>query len=100
MRYPIAEMVNKAKTMSPSTNIVVSELVVRHDSQQRKEKSEELNKKIKDLAKKLQISVICHANINIRCFGKGQLHLNQGGNGFFARKLLDFIDSFFITESN
>ena len=93
-------MLNGAKTMSPSTNIVVSELVVRHDSPQRKQKSEELNRKIKDLAKKLQIPVICHANINSRCLGKGQLHLNQRGNGFFARNLLDFIDNFFITESN
>ena len=95
----IEEMVNEAKKMSPSTNIVVSELVVRHDSQQRKVKSEELNKRIKDLAKKLQIPVICHANINSRCLGKGQLHLNQRGNGFFARNLLDFIDNFYITES-
>ena len=96
----IEEMVSEAKRMSPSTNIVVSELVVRHDSPQKKQKSEELNTKIKDLAKMLQIPVICHANINSRCLGKGQLHLNQRGNGFFARNLLDFIDNFFITESS
>ena len=46
----IEEMVNAAKTISPPTNIVISELVVRHDSPQRKQKSEELNRKIKDLA--------------------------------------------------
>ena len=67
----IEEMVSEAKRMSPSTNIVVSELVVRHDSPQKKQKSEELNTKIKDLAKRLQIPVICHANINSRCLGKG-----------------------------
>ncbi len=96
----IEEMMNEAKTMSPTTNIVMSELVVRHVSPEKKQKSEELNRKIKDLAKKLQIPVICHANINSRCLGKVQLHLNQRGNGFFARNLLDFIDNFFITESN
>ena len=96
----IEKLVNEAKRISPSTNLVLSELIIRHDTLQRKQKSEDLNKKLKDLAKRLQIPVICHANIDSQCLGKGKLHLNRKGNSFLARNLLDFSDTYFTTEEN
>ena len=96
----IDDMVKEAQKMSSLTNLVLSELIIQHDTPQRKQKSKDLNKKIKDLAKKLQIPVICHANIDSQCLGKGKLHLNCKGNSFLERNLLDFIDNYFTTEES
>ena len=43
----IQEMVNEAKRIPPSTNLVLSEIIIRHDTPQRKQTSEDLKKKIK-----------------------------------------------------
>ena len=96
----IEEMVHEAQKISPSTNLALSELIIRHDMPQKKQKSEDLNKKIKDLAKRLQMPVICHANIDSQCLGKSKLHLNRKCNSFLARNVLDFIDNYFTTEEN
>ena len=45
------EMVKEAQKIPPTTNLALSELIIRHDTSQRKQKSEDISKKIKDLAK-------------------------------------------------
>ena len=71
--------IEETRQESPCTEIVLSTVVIRKDKQalDKKLNVKELNMKIKDLAKELNVQVIDNSNIDVSCLSRKQLHLNR-----------------------
>ena len=86
------EIIDAAKSDSPSTEIVVSLLTTRRDSFVMPKKVKNLNRKLKDTCNKHQIKMIDNSNIDAECLSAKNLHLNPRGNSMLARNFLNFIN--------
>ena len=76
--------IEETRQESPGTEIVLSTVLIRKDKQalDKKLNVKELNTKIKDLAKELNVQVIDNSNIDVSCLSRKQLHLNRKGTQY------------------
>ena len=74
--------IEETRQESPETEIVLSTVVIRKDILALDEKLvvNELNTKIKDIAKELDIQVIDNSNIDVSCLSRRKHHLNRKGD--------------------
>ena len=88
------EIIDAAKSDSPSTEVVISSLTTRRDSIGMTKKVKNLNRKLKDACDKHQIKMIDNSNLDAECLSANNLHLNPRGNSLLARNFLNFINDF------
>ena len=79
------EIIEAAKSDSPSTEIVISPLRTRRDNIGMPKKVKNLNRKLNDACDKQQIKMIDNSNLGTECFSSKNLHLNPRGNSLLAR---------------
>ena len=84
-------MVKYTRKESPSTEIVVSNIVTRRDKDGIHQKVTDLNSRVKDFCRNNQLKVIDNSNLDITCLSQKKLHLNRKGTGYLAHNLLSFI---------
>ena len=89
----LQEVINKIKKKSAHTRIGISSIFTRTDIPNIGEKVQALNAKLKTLCDDNLVSYIENANIDEMCLGKRKLHPNKKGKAFFAKNLIDFIDT-------
>ena len=87
-------MIEDVKRDSPETVIVLSTAVMRKDKQavDKKVSVSELNRKIKEIAKAQNISVIDNSNLDVSCLSRKKLHLNEKGNSYLAMNFINFLE--------
>ena len=88
------EIIEAAKSDSPSTEIVISSLTTRRDNIGMPKKVKNLNRKLNDACDKHQIKMIDNSNLGAECLSAKNLHLNPRGNSLLARNFLNFINDF------
>ena len=90
------EIIEETKRESPDTSIVLSTAVMRKDKQAMDKKVSvlALNREIREFANTMKISVIDNSNLDVSCFSRKKLHLNEKGNAYFTRNFLNFIKTF------
>ena len=86
-------MIEDVKRDSPETVIVLSTAVMRKDKQavDKKLSVSELNRKIKEIAKAQNVSVIDKSNLDASCLSRKKLHLNEKGNSYLANNFIKFL---------
>ena len=86
-------MIEDVKRDSPETVIVLSTAVMRKDKQavDKKVSVSELNRKIKEIAKAQNVSVIDNSNLDASCLSRKKLHLNEKGNSYLANNFIKFL---------
>ena len=88
--------IEETRQESPGTEIVLSTVVIRKDKQamDKKLNVKEINTKIKNFAKDLNVQLIDNSNIDTSCLSRKQLHLNRKGDSLLANNYIRFIKSF------
>ena len=88
--------IEETRQESPGTEIVLSTVVIQKDKQalDKKLNVKELNTKIKDLAKEVNVQVIDNSNIDVSCLCRKQLHLNRKGDSVLANNYIKFTKSY------
>ncbi len=81
------KVINIAKQKSPSTRIILSDVCLREDKPNIEGKRIALNKKIHQLAKELNVSVLNNDNIDSSCLSRKKLHLNRKGMAKIATNI-------------
>ena len=71
------QVMNNIKKASPTISVIISDICLREDRPGIDEKRTALNKKIHQLAKELNISVLNNGNIDSSCLSRKKLHLNR-----------------------
>ena len=89
-------IIEETRQESPDTEIVLSTVIIRKDKQalDKKLNVKELNTKIKNLAKELNVQVIDNSNVDESCLSRKQLHLNRRGDSVLANNYIKFIKSY------
>eukprot|EP00112_Aurelia_sp_Birch-Aquarium-sp1_P016513 Seg3755.1 transcript_id=Seg3755.1/GoldUCD/mRNA.D3Y31 product="hypothetical protein" protein_id=Seg3755.1/GoldUCD/D3Y31 len=76
---------------SPSTEIVVSNIVTRRDKDGIHQEVTDLKSGVKDFCRNNQLKVIDNSRLDITCLSQKKLHINRKGTGYLAQNLLSFI---------
>ena len=79
-------IINRIKKKSASTKIVFSSVIQRHDQPDIEKRVSALNNELKQLCDENQVHYLCNRNVDETCLGKGKLHPNKKGKGFFSKK--------------
>ena len=89
----VTAMTEDIKRDSPDSVIVLSIAVIREDKQavDNKVSVSELNRKIKEIAKLQNISVIDNTSLDESCLSRKNLHLNEKGNSYLAHNFIKFV---------
>ena len=86
-------MIEDVKRDSPDFMIVLSFAVMRKDKQavDKKVSVSEVNRKIKEIAKAQDISVIDKTNLDVSCLSRKKLYLNEKRNSYLANNFIKFL---------
>ena len=78
---------------SPSTEIVISEIILRTDKPEYQQKVSETNSMLAALCESRNISIISHNNIRTAHINPYGVHLNRVGTSVLAKNILNFLNS-------
>ena len=84
------KLATKVKTQFPYSKIGLSGLTVRHDVAMSK-KIEEVNKELRHICTKLDVSFIDNSTIDDTCLNGSKLHLNAKGSAILAVHFINFL---------
>ena len=88
----IAEVCDIIQTESPSTEIVISEVILRTDKTEHKQKIGETNTLLANFCESRNYYVIKHDNIEEKHINPYGVHLNRAGTTALARNILDYFN--------
>ena len=88
----IAEICDIILTESPSTEIVISEVILRTDKTEYKQKIGETNTLLANFCESRNYYVIKHDNIGEKHINPYVVHLNRAGTTVLARNILDYLN--------
>jgi lysophospholipase L1-like esterase len=78
---------------SPKTKVVISELIIRTDSPNLKDRVDEVNKQLFTYCNQNNWNYIGHKNIGVNHLNTYGLHLNRLGTATLARNILLYLNS-------
>ena len=84
---------DKIKKKSAKTKIAISSAFIRLDKPNIGEQIPKLNGKLKTFCEENLITYIDNINIDESCLGNGKFHPNKKGKAFFAKNLINFVES-------
>ena len=88
----IAEICEIIKTESPATEIVLSEIILRTDNVEFKQKIDEINNKILQYCDQYKLGLIKHNNIENKYINPYAVYLNRVGTSILARNILTYLN--------
>lgn len=88
----IAEICDIIQTESPSTEIVISEIILRTDKAEYKQKIGETNSLLSNFCKSRNLYIIEHNNIGITHINSYGVHLNRAGTSVLARNISNYLN--------
>ena len=88
----IAEICDIIQTDSPTTEIVISEVILRTDRAEYKQKIGETNTLLASFCESRNLYIIKHNNIGEPHINPYGVHLNRAGTSVLARNILDYLN--------
>ena len=85
--YSLRKVHLKCLESSPETKLVFSNLIIRKDKTNLDKHQKDVNAGMKNFCKKKIIGTINNCNLQEHDFSIKKLHLNNQGNGVFAKKI-------------
>ena len=86
------ESINRImKKISPETELVISNCIIRKDRNGMETKVSDLNISLNKMSENMNLKVIDNGNVNEKHLSRGKLHLNDSGNSKLAQNFIKFI---------
>ena len=89
----ILEIEEIIKKESPTTNVVISELIHRTDKAEFSQKVDKVNEMLAKACQRRNLNYIKHKNIQDKHLNAYGLHLNKFGTGIMAKNFLSYFNS-------
>lgn len=89
----IDKIISNVKKKSPTTNIVISNLITRRDQPGLCQKVDETNKKLEVVCRQHNVDLISNQNIKVSHLSSKKLHLNKSGSSLFLKNLVNYLNS-------
>ncbi|CAB4038441.1 Scavenger receptor cysteine-rich type 1 M130, partial [Paramuricea clavata] len=88
----VVEIGNIIQNQSPNTKVVISELITRTDTPEKRRKVAEVNAVLLTNCKKNKWGHITHANIQAKHINPYGIHLNRAGTPMLAKNIISFLN--------
>ena len=89
----IIDLAKWVESSLPATKISISELTLRNDQEELRNKVTETNKMLMKFCNQHDWLLINHLNIDESCLNRSKLHLNKKGTGRFSSNLIRYISN-------